>query len=64
MRQETGVDAADGTGADEGQGAPRWLVVSLGICGALVVGACGLLWLRFGTQVFLDAATNLWKTCF
>ena len=59
------MDAAEGTGADEAAGgAARWLAVSLAFCAALLLGACGLLWFRYGTQVFLDAAANLWKTCF
>jgi hypothetical protein len=30
---------------------------------SLVAAAC-LLWLRFGSQVFLDAASTAWRSCF
>ena len=42
----------------------RALALAFGVAGALLLVACALLWTRFGSQVFLDAATNLWKACF
>jgi hypothetical protein len=38
------------------------LVIWSGI--AMLVAAASLLWLRFGSQVFLDAASTAWKSCF
>ena len=50
---------------DSGAGpTPRALRLAIGVAAALLLLACGLLWARFGAQVFLDAATDLWKTCF
>lgn len=59
------MESTDGMGADAGEsGTTRWLTVSLALSAGLLLGASGLLWLEFGSQVFLDAAANLWKTCF
>ncbi|MFO1115327.1 MAG: hypothetical protein U1E28_06570 [Beijerinckiaceae bacterium] len=55
------TDSEDRGGAREGG---RLIGVSLAAAAGLLALACGLLWARFGTQVFLDAAENLWKTCF
>jgi hypothetical protein len=62
---ESGVSATDGDGEGRsGQSLPRGVAVALvGGFAALAV-ASGVLWMRFGTLVFLDAALNLWKTCF
>ncbi len=43
---------------------PRGLAFALVGAFGCLVAASGVLWMRFGTQVFLDAALNLWKTCF
>jgi len=53
------TDHQDRTG-----GATRSMRLALGVAAALLLVACALLWIRFGAEVFLDAATNLWKTCF
>ncbi len=42
----------------------RLIGASLAAAAGLLALACGLLWARFGTDVFLDAAETLWKTCF
>ena len=50
---------------NEGRGTgPRPLALAFGVAAGMLLVACAMLWTRFGSQVFLDAATNLWKTCF
>jgi len=59
------VSAADSDSGDRsGQAMPRGLAFALVGAFGCLVAASGVLWMRFGTQVFLDAALNLWKTCF
>lgn len=55
------------TESDHSAAAPeggRAIGVSIAVAAGLLALACGLLWARFGTQVFLDAAETFWKTCF
>lgn len=42
----------------------RALWLTLGAITLLLVAACGFLWSRYGAQVFLDAATFVWRACF
>jgi len=42
----------------------RALWLTLGAITLLLVTACGFLWSRYGAQVFLDAATFVWRACF
>jgi len=63
--KESDVNAADGDGEGRsGQSLPRGVAVALAGGFAALAVASGVLWMRFGTHVFLDAAANLWKTCF
>ena len=48
----------------EAQAAPRWLFLWLGIPALALAAACGFLWMRYGAQVFLDAALFAWRACF
>ena len=40
------------------------LRIALGALAAALVVGCGYLWMRFGAQVFLDAALFAWRSCF
>lgn len=44
--------------------APRLLRLSLAAVSLALVLACGFLWMRYGAQVFLDAALFAWRACF
>lgn len=55
--QEVSQSGADADGS-------RWTAVALWTAGLLALAASGLLWLRFGPQVFLDAALAAWRSCF
>jgi len=54
---ETGNEA-------EAPAAPRGLFLWLGIPALALAAACGFLWMRYGAQVFLDAALFAWRACF
>lgn len=43
---------------------PRSVRLALAGAGVALAVACGLLWMRFGAQVFLDAALFAWRSCF
>lgn len=55
------VDQNHDTAADK---MPRGLRIALAGAGVALAVACGLLWMRFGGQVFLDAALFAWRSCF
>ena len=44
--------------------APRGLRLTLAAVALALVAACGFLWMRYGAQVFLDAALFAWRACF
>ena len=44
--------------------APRGLRLALIVTALALAAACGLLWMRYGAQVFLDAALFAWRSCF
>lgn len=43
---------------------PGRLRIALGALAAALAVGCGYLWMRFGAQVFLDAALFAWRSCF
>lgn len=49
---------------DPGRRAPRALRLALAAAALLLAAACGFLWVRYGAQVFLDAALFAWRACF
>ena len=49
---------------DEGTPAARGLVFWLGIPALALAAVCGFLWMRYGAQVFVDAALFAWRSCF
>ncbi len=42
----------------------RGLRIALGALAIVLAAGCGYLWMRFGAQVFLDAALFAWRSCF
>ena len=48
----------------EAPAASRGLVVWLGIPALALAAVCGFLWMRYGAQVFVDAALFAWRSCF
>ncbi len=48
----------------EAQTGPRGLFLWLGIPALALAAASGFLWMRYGAQVFLDAALFAWRACF
>lgn len=44
--------------------APRGLIVALTLTLVALAAACGMLWMRYGAQVFVDAALFAWRSCF
>lgn len=44
--------------------APRGLPLMLAAVALVLAAGCGFLWMRFGAQVFLDAAIFAWRACF
>lgn len=42
----------------------RGLRPTLAALALMLAVACGWLWMRFGAQVFLDAALFAWRACF
>lgn len=44
--------------------APRGLIVALALILFGLVAACAVLWMRYGAQVFVDAALFAWRSCF
>ena len=51
-------------GEAPGPRAPRALRLTLATVALALVAACGYLWMRYGAQVFLDAALFAWRACF
>lgn len=51
-------------GAGEPAQAPRGLIVALAMIFFGLVAACAVLWMRYGAQVFVDAALFAWRSCF
>ncbi len=43
---------------------PRAMRLALAAAALALVAACGFLWMRYGAQVFLDAALFAWRACF
>lgn len=44
--------------------APHGLRLTLAAVALALAAICGFLWMRFGAQVFLDAALFAWRACF
>ncbi|MCB1545663.1 MAG: hypothetical protein KDJ30_15695 [Rhodoblastus sp.] len=49
---------------DDGARAPRGLRVALVLAALALAAGCGVLWMRYGAQVFIDAALFAWRSCF
>lgn len=49
---------------DEASAASRGLLFWLGIPALALAAFCGFLWMRYGAQVFVDAALFAWRSCF
>ena len=56
-------DLVDEGAADQAQ-APRGLIVALALIFFALAAICGVLWMRYGGQVFIDAALFAWRSCF
>ena len=63
-REEKVTEAVEGRRQADGRRETGALAIALWSAGALLIAACGLLWARFGPDVFLDAALSAWRSCF
>ena len=50
--------------ANEQAQSPRGLIAALAAVFLALAIACGFLWMRYGVQVFVDAALFAWRSCF
>ena len=50
--------------SDAGARASRGLRVALVLAALALAAGCGVLWMRYGAQVFIDAALFAWRSCF